>query len=113
MPLLYVLRILNYRVIDLTWGDAGRQLCCLPATEDDHVFTTAFSHYPADSYGVVFWSHGDGWLPYNNPSTRWWGQDTGNGDNRMNIPDLNEALSVAPHFDFILFDACYMRLSIT
>lgn len=41
-----------------------------------NVFTTAFSHYPADSYGVVFWSHGDGWLPYNNPSTRWWGQDT-------------------------------------
>lgn len=74
-----------------------------------NVFTTAFSHYPADSYGVVFWSHGDGWLPYNNPSTRWWGQDTGNGDNRMNIPDLNEALSVAPHFDFILFDACYMQ----
>ncbi len=27
----------------------------------------------------------------------------------MNIPDLNEALSVAPHFDFILFDACYMQ----
>ena len=25
-----------------------------------NVFTTAFSHYPADSYGVVFWSHGDG-----------------------------------------------------
>ena len=27
----------------------------------------------------------------------------------MNIPDLHEALSAAPHFDFILFDACYMQ----
>lgn len=73
------------------------------------VFTTAFSRYPANSYGIVFWSHGDGWIPYPNSSTRWWGQDTGNGSHGMNIPDLHEALSVAPHFDFILFDACYMQ----
>lgn len=73
------------------------------------VFTTAFSRYPADSYGIVFWSHGDGWLPYQNPSTRWWGEDVNGGSYRMNIPDLHEALSVAPHFDFIFFDACYMQ----
>lgn len=73
------------------------------------VFRTAFSRYPAHSYGLVFWSHGDGWLPYENPGTRWWGQDTGNGDYRMNISDLHEALSAAPHTDFILFDACYMQ----
>lgn len=36
------------------------------------VFRTAFSNYPAKSYGIVFWSHGDGWLHYQNPSTRWW-----------------------------------------
>lgn len=63
------------------------------------VFRTAFSNYPAKSYGIVFWSHGDGWLHYQNPSTRWWGQDTSDGDYRMNISDLHEALSVAPHFD--------------
>lgn len=74
-----------------------------------NIIATAFSYYPADSYGIVFWSHGDGWLPYENPSTRWWGQDTGTGDRRMNIPDLYEALSAAPHLDFILFDACYMQ----
>ncbi|WP_303012974.1 clostripain-related cysteine peptidase [uncultured Bacteroides sp.] len=73
------------------------------------VFRTAFSNYPAKSYGIVFWSHGDGWRFYQNPSTRWWGQDASDGDYRMNIPDLHEALSVAPHFDFILFDACYMQ----
>lgn len=73
------------------------------------VFTTAFSKYPANSYGIVFWSHGDGWIPYQNPSTRWWGEDVNGGSHRMNIPDLHEALSVAPHFDFIFFDACYMQ----
>lgn len=73
------------------------------------VFTTAFSRYPADSYGLVLWSHGDGWIPYPNPSTRWWGEDVSGGSHRMNIPDLHEALSVAPHFDFVLFDACYMQ----
>ena len=74
-----------------------------------NIFTTTFSQYPADSYGVVFWSHGDGWLPYKNPSTRWWGEDTSSGTRRMNILELYEALSIAPHFDFILFDACYMQ----
>ena len=62
------------------------------------VFRTAFSNYPAKSYGIVFWSHGDGWLHYQNPSTRWWGQDTSDGDYRMNISDLHEALSVTLHF---------------
>lgn len=73
------------------------------------VFTTVFSNYPAKSYGIVFWSHGDGWIYYQNPSTRWWGQDDEGKDYRMNILDLHEALSVAPHFDYILFDACYMQ----
>lgn len=70
------------------------------------VFNTAFSNYPANSYGIVFWSHGDGWLPVENPTTRWWGQD---GRSYMDISDLNNALSAAPHLDFILFDACFMQ----
>lgn len=73
------------------------------------VINTAFSEYPAQSYGMVLWSHGEGWLEYENPKTRWWGQDTGGKDYRMNIFDLREALSVAPHLDFILFDACFMQ----
>lgn len=73
------------------------------------VFQTTFSNYPAKSYGVVFWSHGEGWLNYQKPSTRWWGQDVDSEDCCMNIPDLHAALTVAPHFDFILFDACFMQ----
>lgn len=76
------------------------------------VMHRAFYEYPADSYGLVYWSHADGWIPYPVPSasTRWIGQDAGAGeDNRMNISDLVEVLNDdMPHFDFIMFDACFM-----
>lgn len=78
----------------------------------DKVMKLAFSNYPADSYGLVYWSHGEGWIPYPlsaKASTRWVGEDNGQGVvNRMNISDLVTVLDSAPHFDFILFDACFM-----
>jgi hypothetical protein len=69
--------------------------------------------YPATSYGLVLWSHGDGWIPspkttVASSTTRWWGQDTGSYS-YMDIPDLITVLSSAPHFSFILFDACFMN----
>lgn len=69
------------------------------------VLSTAFGEYPANSYGLVLWSHGEGWIPRKS-KTRWWGQD---GNNYMDITELHEALSVAPHLDYILFDACFMQ----
>ena len=57
------------------------------------VMHRAFYEYPADSYGLVYWSHADGWIPYPVPSasTRWIGQDTGEGqDKRMNISDCGD-----------------------
>lgn len=81
-------------------------------SETQEVFAKVFSNskYQADSYGLVYWSHGDGWLPYLlRAGTRWVGQDEGNGDNRMNISEFVEILKSAPHFDFILFDACFMQ----
>lgn len=76
------------------------------------VYNRAFSSFPAKSYGLVLWSHGDGWLPSpsnisaSKASTRWFGQD---GTSYMDISSLNTALNSAPHFDFILFDACLMQ----
>ena len=75
------------------------------------VLARAFNDYPADSYGLVYWSHCDGWIPYplEAPKTRWVGQDKGDGsDNRMNISGLMTVLDSAPYFDFIMFDACFM-----
>ncbi|WP_294607908.1 clostripain-related cysteine peptidase [uncultured Bacteroides sp.] len=82
--------------------------------ETQEVFADVFSNskYKADSYGLVYWSHGDGWLPYPlRADTRWVGQDTEGDttDNRMNISEFAEILKTAPRFDFILFDACFMQ----
>ncbi|WP_281644777.1 clostripain-related cysteine peptidase [Bacteroides zoogleoformans] len=79
--------------------------------ETKEVFHDVFSNpeYQAESYGLVYWSHGDGWIPHTLPTSRWVGQDTGNGTYYMNISDLVSILNDAPHFDFILFDACFMQ----
>lgn len=79
--------------------------------ETQEVFNDVFSNnnYRAESYGLVYWSHGDGWVPNPLPSTRWIGQDTGDGAHYMNISDLVTILKGAPHFDFVLFDACFMQ----
>lgn len=76
------------------------------------VLTRAFAEYPADSYGLVLWSHGDGWIPNplpikKNTSTRWVGQDTTNGTTYLNLADMVSVLKQVPHLDFILFDACF------
>lgn len=72
-----------------------------------------YDTYPANSYGLVFWSHGEGWIPYplstQKASSRWIGQDRGNGDDRMNIDEFSQVLQNAPHLDFIMFDACFCQ----
>lgn len=75
------------------------------------VLKRAFNEYPADSYGLVYWSHCNGWIPYplRTPQTRWVGQDKGDGnDNRMNVSALLTVLDSAPRLEFIMFDACFM-----
>lgn len=81
--------------------------------------------YPSDSYGLILWSHGTGWFPegYSFPGstsyrrtnqpyipTKYFGQDDipgdGTGRSYMEIADLAAALT--GHFDFIMFDACFM-----
>lgn len=73
------------------------------------VLNRAFMEFPADSYGLVLWSHGEGWIPSplptpKNTSTRWIGQD---GTTYLNITDIASVLSNLPHLEFILFDACF------
>lgn len=80
-------------------------------------------HYPADSYGMVFWSHGSGWIPssYEGDSQHFskrrpaFGIDNGkntNSDigNQMSISELNNALlSFGRQFDYLMFDCCFMQ----
>lgn len=82
----------------------------------EDVFRRAFEEYPAESYGLILWSHGEGWLPGTSSRLRSFGQDGGSSGPVMEIADLDEAISLgttylgeARHFDFIYFDACFMQ----
>ncbi len=90
-----------------------------PATLRE-VVNEVFEMYPANSYGLVLSSHGEGWLPapstlksrmqleQRHPNallTKWFGQD---GSTYMNITDLASSLPTGRKLDFLLFDACFM-----
>lgn len=75
------------------------------------------SRYAADSYGLVYWSHGDGWMPstlmkMRSTDLRWIGQDVNNGGGTYHYGDIDDTAatvkSVVGRVDFVLFDACYM-----
>ena len=86
-----------------------RNSCGVAETQE--VFNDVFGNslYKAESYGLIYWSHGEGWIPTPLPSTRWIGNDKTGGGHYMNIEDLKLVLQNAPHFDFIMFDACFMQ----
>jgi hypothetical protein len=61
--------------------------------------------YPAETYGLILWSHATAWLPSNAKEyLRSFGQDK---SDYMEINELRDALR-GYSFDFIIFDACYM-----
>ena len=81
--------------------------------------------YPSNSYGLILWSHGMGWLPekynfhrsysaglvrYTNLPTKYFGQDTHPGDGAMeSFMETDELMAgISGHFNFIMFDACFM-----
>lgn len=80
--------------------------------------------YPAESYGLVLWSHASGWQPSNyigghtgvSAPRRSFGLDNSanlsssslNG-HQMEIPDMAAALEACGGVDFIFFDACFMQ----
>jgi hypothetical protein len=69
----------------------------------EQVLTDIKNMYPAKSYGLIFWSHANGWLPATSSSvTRSFGDDNGES---MNITELAE---LQGKYDFFIFDACDM-----
>lgn len=81
-----------------------------------------FALYPHHQYiptGLILWSHGNAWLPdgvaipsardqnTDIPLTKSFGLDNTPEESTMGIPALSQVLSNY-HFDFILFDACFM-----
>lgn len=72
------------------------------------VISDMIACYPSENYGIIFGSHGSGWLP-TITGTRSIGVDGANTNTAV-IPELAEVLrTVNPQkFDFVLFDACMM-----
>ena len=80
------------------------------------VILRAKAECPAQSYGFVYWSHGEGWIPYPVPTKsvtpmagielKWIGIDT----TRTNILELGATLKAGfgQKLSFLLLDACYM-----
>ena len=71
-------------------------------------------HSPSSSYGLIFWSHGEAWLPAKAPIQRSICVDNernsySNSGTKMDIPEVAEVLSGFPRLEFIMFDACFMQ----
>ena len=62
---------------------------------------------PSESYGLIFGSHGTGWMKGNTLQGRAFGDD---GGYSINIPEMADVLGEVfqKPLDFILFDACMM-----
>ena len=63
---------------------------------------------PATQYGLIFGSHGTGWIEGNSVKSKSFGDDAGYN---INIPELANVLKESfgdKKLDFILFDACMM-----
>lgn len=81
-------------------------------------------NFPSDTYGLVMWSHSDGWLPSTNKiQTRGFGVDAGSDASiasdyttagklgyQMDLTDMAEALTESGlRPEFIFFDSCLMQ----
>lgn len=77
------------------------------------VFKDVRDFAPSKAYGLIFWSHGTGWIPDFNTHTvsgvkRSFGWDTYKGvTDKCDIIELANAVPDGL-FDYIWFDACYM-----
>lgn len=76
---------------------------------------TVYQRFPSNQYGLILWSHGDGWIPATQKAqTRFIGIDnetnspSSNIGPQMEIVDLANVLADFP-MKFILFDACFMQ----
>lgn len=106
-PVLYKLESINGKATKIVVKNFSKR-SSVDRVRVKEVIDYVFKNYPADSEGLVFSSHADGWLPIGAPRTRWLGQD---GDDFLDIFDLKWSMSrfEGNPLDFILFDCCFMQ----
>ncbi len=75
------------------------------------VFRSVRELAPADSYGLVLWGHGTGWIQDGlsdpNPTGMEYSFGPENGAS-MNVSTLADILEKNRMFDYVYFDCCYM-----
>jgi hypothetical protein len=74
------------------------------------VIKTLKQDFPADHYGMIFFSHASGWLPegtLNRPRSMVIDQDGQTGNREMEYDDFASAIPDR-QFDFIILEACLM-----
>lgn len=77
------------------------------------VYADVAAMAPADNFGLVFWSHGTGWLPEFKSHEVPGLQKSFGWDSYQNVTDKCDIIELADAipdrmFDYIWFDACYM-----
>lgn len=96
----------------------AENICSTDSAGMERVLKDIVTTYPAERYALILWSHGSGWVPADNSqkiSGRSFGVDNGarsstsNEGIKMDITTLAHVLGHLPHFDFLLFDACFMQ----
>jgi hypothetical protein len=78
------------------------------------VMEWVYDNYPSSTYGLIFWSHGDAWLPAKAIPQRSICIDNernnySNSGSKMDIADVADVLAGFPRVEFIMFDACFMQ----
>lgn len=82
--------------------------CLLSEEVFSSVLNTMLSKSSGSRYGIIFWSHGSGWLPANNSGinkTKSIGEDDGYS---MDIEDMARIITSKKEAYFTLLDACFM-----
>lgn len=94
----------------------GRDVFSTDPKRMTQVFNDVREISPSQNYGLIFWSHGTGWIPNFSDHTvpepagrkRSFGTDTfGSATDYCDIHELADAIPDRM-FDYIWFDACYM-----
>ncbi len=127
-PMLYqYAKNINGEVVKTLVAMYGSETVSADTAQLKRVIADARLAYPAQEYGLIFWSHGTGWLPqgyhnvpldmmqvkdYIEPGTDLYdvksvGQDVNStGRHEIEIQDFAAALD--NDYEFILFDCCLM-----
>ncbi|MBO5134145.1 MAG: hypothetical protein J6C15_03225 [Bacteroidaceae bacterium] len=122
VPRLYLFQKGQEPKLEQMWPEG---LCSTDPATLCRVLQTVVTAYPADDYGLVMWSHADGWLPPTNTdySLLSFGIDVGQGGDlwkdkdkngrigaQMSIGNMAEAIAESGvKLCYVFFDACLMQ----